>query len=91
MTDYVIIHIVSKGVLLKSTRLYFDDDSNEDNDLKTVIYKFKPTIDHIPQGRIIAYYIDKKGNFVVGQAFIDLANNFNNYVSTKLSFPKYLI
>lgn len=74
---------------MKSTKVYFDDDYNEDNDPKTVLYTFSTSLKNIPATKIIAYYIDQKGNFVVGQAYLELNNNLNNYVSLLSNIHKF--
>ena len=75
------LHIVSKGILLESTKVYLDGDSNEDDDLNTVLYSFKPSFKHAPETRILAYYIKKGGDFVVGQVNIMLRKDLPNYVN----------
>jgi len=74
------VHVVSKGILLKSSKVYFDDDSNEDNDLTTVVYKIKTSFKNSPITKVIAYYIGSNGDFVVGQAVIRFENDLPNYV-----------
>jgi hypothetical protein len=73
------LHIVSKGILLKSTKVYFDDDSNEDNDLNTVVYKIRTSFKNAPSTQVIAYYI-REGDFTVGQTRIRFENDLPNYV-----------
>lgn len=77
---YVMLHIVSKGVLLDTVKLNFDSDSDEDNDKKTVIYTMKPSFKHAPEIQFIAYYIDKFGDFVLGQTGVMLQRDLPNYV-----------
>lgn len=74
------IHIVSKGVLVETSKVTFDSDGNEDNDLTTVVYSFTPTFKHAPKAAIVAYYVSKKGDFVTTQAIILLERNLPNYV-----------
>lgn len=74
------IHIVSKGVLVESSKVYFDSDANEDNDPTTVVYSFTPSFRHAPKAAIIAYYVNKKGDFVTTQVFVLLERNLPNYV-----------
>lgn len=81
---YVGLHIVSKGILLRSTRVFFDDDDDEDNDPKTVEYKFTLSLRHVPNVQVIVYYINSKGNFITGQAHIEVDNGLGNYVSKLL-------
>ncbi|CAG9802375.1 unnamed protein product [Chironomus riparius] len=78
--DFVMVHIVAKGVLLESTKVYFDDDSNEDDDLNTVVYSFKPSFKYAPATQIIAYYIKENGDFVTTQAYIQLDKELPNYL-----------
>ena len=74
------LHIVSKGILLDTAKVYLDGDSNEDNDPKTVIYSFKPSFKYAPEAKVLAYYIKTNGDFVVGQVIIRLREDLPNYV-----------
>ena len=75
------IHIVSKGVLVETSKVSFDSDGNEDNDPNTVVYSFTPSFSHAPKASILAYYINKKGDFVTTQVNLLLERNLPNYVS----------
>lgn len=74
------IHIVSKGILVESSKVYFDSDGNDDNDPNTVVYSFTPSFKHAPKASILAYYIKKNGDFVSTQTFVLLEGNLPNYV-----------
>ncbi|XP_070502464.1 CD109 antigen-like [Chironomus tepperi] len=80
-TDYVMIHIVSKGILIESSKVYFDSDGNEDNDLNTVVYSFTPSFKHAPKAGILAYYINKNNDFVATQVYVRLERNLPNYLT----------
>lgn len=79
---FVMLHIMAKGILLNTVKLNFDSDDDEDNDKKTVIYTFKPSFQHAPEAQILAYYIRKDGDFVVGQTRFMLRSDLPNYVSS---------
>lgn len=75
------LHVVSKGILLESTKVYFDSDDDEDDDPNTVVYNIKPSFKYAPAMQIIVYYIKENGDFVTTQAFIQLDKDLPNYVS----------
>jgi len=77
---FVMLHIMAKGILLDTIKLNFDSDGDEDNDKMTVIYTFKPSFKHAPEAHILAYYIKKDGDFVVGQDIFMLRSDLPNYV-----------
>ncbi|XP_070502088.1 thioester-containing protein 1 allele R1-like [Chironomus tepperi] len=79
-TDFVMIHIVSKGVLLESYKLYFDSDDDEDDDLNTVVDYFRPSFKYAPATQIIAYYIKANGDFITTTASVDLVKELPNYL-----------
>ncbi|KAL7028444.1 hypothetical protein ACKWTF_005838 [Chironomus riparius] len=76
----VMLHIMSKSVLLDSIKLNFDSDSDEDNDKTTVIYTMKPSFKYAPEIQFFAYYITKSGDFVIGQTRVRLQNDLPNYL-----------
>ncbi|KAL7028449.1 hypothetical protein ACKWTF_005840 [Chironomus riparius] len=78
--EYVMIHIVSKGVLVETSKVSFDSDENEDNDPNTVVYSFTPSFSHAPKASILAYYINKNGDFVTTQFNLLLERNLPNYL-----------
>jgi len=80
-TDFVMVHVVSKGILLENTRVYFDSDDDEDDDPNTVVHSIKPSFKYAPATQIIAYYIKQNGDFVTTQAYIRLDQDLPNYVS----------
>ena len=74
------LHVVSKGVLLESSKVYFNGDNNEDNDLTTVMYTIKTSFKNSPVTEVLAYYIGTDGNFITGNAFISFEDDLPNYV-----------
>ncbi|XP_070502089.1 CD109 antigen-like [Chironomus tepperi] len=73
------LHIVSKGVLMDSVKLYFDSDSDEDNNNQTVVYTLKPTFKYVPEIKFLAYYIQKNGDFITARTIVKL-EELPNYI-----------
>jgi hypothetical protein len=67
--------ITAKGILLKSDRIYFAAGK------LTATFTFKPDFTYAPFTNIVAYYINSKGDFVVGQASVNFESDLPNYVS----------
>jgi hypothetical protein len=70
--------ITAKGVLLKSDRIYFASGK------KTATFSFKPNFAYAPLTKIIAYYINSKGDFIVGSTNVFFTSELPNYVSSFL-------
>lgn len=71
---------------MKTSRVFFTSDNNEDNDPNTVVYSFKPSFRYAPMTQVMAYYIKENGDFVTGQAYIQLDKDLPNYVSYSINF-----
>lgn len=67
--------ITAKGVLLKSDRIFFATGK------KTATFTFTPNFSYVPLTKIIVYYINSKGDFVIGTTEINFLSDLPNYVS----------
>jgi Alpha-2-macroglobulin bait region domain len=76
--ESVFVHVVSKGILLRSARVWIEQ---EDDGTYSAIFEFKISGNYIPGTQIIAYYIDSRGNFITGSKYVSFQNPFKNYVS----------
>lgn len=72
--------ISSKGLLLASDKLMFTSGK------RTASIWFKPDFSYAPSCQVLAYYINKAGDFVVGSISVQINDKLPNYVRIYIFF-----